>query len=537
MTGASDPDHGPPAIDATAALEADIAHRLRALQRPAPRGCGKWSWRSQLGLAVIVGCCAAGLWFLPNHLFDPEVLQITYVLGVLAIWRFGWWFNHARRSEIFMGRKWPVLRDGRDALWRAGWRPRHLHVQMTTFHEDPAITRHVLGALFSEIRATGIPTTIYIGTGALYDEQVAEAFAQEHGADLDAELVFVRQNQPGKRMAIGLVMRAIMRSAPEPDDLIVFMDGDTVFLPGALARSAGMFGADPELEALTTDEEVITYGPGWMRRWLDLRFAQRRLAMQSHVMSDKVLTLTGRMSMFRARQICDIGFVRCIEADHLDHWLWGRFRFLSGDDKSTWYYLLGRGAKMGYVPDACVVTVERITGSGTERMVANLRRWSGNMLRNGARALQLGPRQVGGFIWWCVLDQRIAIWTMLFSPALVVMAMFIQPGYLIGAALWVVISRLVLSLYLTRYARQADMTWPFLLYANQVVNACVKAWIQFFLQKQKWTNRQDQKAGHGRSWTDRAKAAVAGFQFVTAMLVYLYAVAWVSGRTEGFGPF
>jgi glycosyltransferase Alg8 len=527
----------PTAPGDSVALEADIARRLSDLTAPAPRGLRKWTPRNVLALILTLAACAAGLAFLPNHLFDPELMRITWVLGLLGLWRFGWWFNHARRSEIFMRCRWPDVRARRDRIWRSGWRPGHLHVQMTTFHEEPAITRHVMAALFAQIRETGIPTTIWIGTGALSDEEVIEACAAELGADLDAEIVFIRQNRPGKRMAIGLVMRAIIRSAPEQDDLVVFMDGDTVFGAQALARSAAMFGADPGLQALTTDEQVITYGPGWMRRWLDLRFAQRRLAMQSHVMSDKVLTLTGRMSMFRAGAICTEAFVRCIEADHLDHWLWGRFRFLSGDDKSTWYYMLTQGAKMGYVPDACMITIERVSGSGGRRMVQNLRRWSGNMLRNGTRALQLGPRQVGPFIWWCVLDQRIAIWTMLVSPALVLMAMFTEPGYLIGAALWVVLSRLVLSLYLMRYARAADMSWPFLLYANQLVNACVKVWIQFYLHKQKWSNRRDQRAGCGRSRIDRFKAAVAGFQLVTALAFFLQAVAWLSGRTDGFGAF
>ncbi len=515
-------------------LEADIARRLAALEAPPPNGLGKWSLRSLLSLALVLAGCTAGLLFLPNHLFDPDMRRVTYVIGLLAAWRFGWWFNHARRSEIFMRRAWPRQRDRRDRCWASGWRPGHLHIQMTTFHERPAITRHVMRALFQQIRETGIPTTIWIGTGTLKDEEVIEAYAAEHGRDLDAEIVFIRQNQPGKRMAIGLVMRAIIRTAPDPDDLIVFMDGDTVVGPDGLARCAAMFGADHRLEALTTDERVITYGPDWMRRWLDLRFAQRRLAMQSHVMSGKVLTLTGRMSMFRARLICNAGFVRTIEADHLDHWLWGRFRFLSGDDKSTWYYLLGKGAKMGYVPDACMTTIECVEGTGLRRMVQNLRRWSGNMLRNGARAIQLGPRRVGPFIWWCLVDQRIAIWTMLVSPALFVIAAFAEPRYLIGAALWVVISRLVLSLYLFRYARVADMSWPFLLYANQLVNACVKSWIQFFLRTQRWTNRQDQRAGDGAGWGDRAKAAFAGFQFVTAMVVFVHGVAWLMGRTETF---
>jgi len=58
--------------------------------------------------------------------------------------------------------------------------------------------------------------------------------------------------------------------------------------------------------------------------------------MQSHALSGRVLTLTGRMSVFRGEHLTKIDFIRLVEADCLDHWLWGRFRFLSGDDKSTW---------------------------------------------------------------------------------------------------------------------------------------------------------------------------------------------------------
>ena len=46
---------------------------------------------------------------------------------------------------------------------------------------------------------------------------------------------------------------------------------------------------------LTTDEEVLCYGPRWIGAWLEMRFAQRRLAMQSHAVSDRVLTLTGHV--------------------------------------------------------------------------------------------------------------------------------------------------------------------------------------------------------------------------------------------------
>jgi mannuronan synthase len=137
------------------------------------------------------------------------------------------------------------MRAERDRVWGEGWRPPHLHVQMTTFQEKPAITRHVIESLLAEIRQMGIPSTIYVGTGTPFDEYVIGEIARDAGEDLGAELVMIRQNQPGKRMAIGLVMRAIIRKNPNPDDVIVFMDGDTVFGCHSLSRSIAMFGADP----------------------------------------------------------------------------------------------------------------------------------------------------------------------------------------------------------------------------------------------------------------------------------------------------
>ncbi|WP_421906242.1 glycosyltransferase [Mameliella sp.] len=514
---------------------ADIAERMRVHQAPVTGR--KWRLRDMLALAGMVLLILCAIVMIPGFLYDVEHHHVTWALGLLGIWRYGWWFNHAQRARRYEEVKFPSIRRQCDKVWHDGWRPRHLHIQMTTYYEEEAITRHVMKALLDQIREIGVPATIWVGSGARHDERIIEEVVWEHGADLDAEVAFIRQNQPGKRMAIGLVMRAIIRTAPDDDDLILFMDGDAILGPGVLARCCAMFGADDKLEALTTDEEAITYGPAWLCRWLNMRFAQRRLAMQSHAMSDKVLTLTGRMSMFRARQICNLRFVRTIEADFLDHWLWGRFRFLSGDDKSTWYYLLGRGAKMLYVPDVCVYTVEVIKGSGRDRMVQNLRRWSGNMLRNGARALQLGPKKVGWFIWWCVLDQRLAIWTMLVSPTLILLSLIFDPGYVWIALSWVLVSRLVLSLFLFRYAKRPDMTWPFLLYVNQLLNASVKSFMIFFPHKQRWANRGGQRAQHEVSLTYRAKSAIAMFQFVTIVLVFVQAVSWVMGSGALFQPF
>ncbi len=501
---------------------------LRELGKPAPRWFAKWTpgfLASYLGVWCVIVIIALTM---PNRFLQPAVATITVTLGVLGIWRFGWWFTHAIRAEYFRRVKWPPMRRAASALWAAGWRPRRVHIQMTTYYEEPAITRAVIGSILQQIRRERIPTSLWIGTGSAYDEMIIRDFVETHGADLPpgmAELTFVRQNQPGKRMAIGLILRGMARRGVDPDDLVIFMDGDAVFGGDVLEKTLSMFGADPELQALTTDEEVLCYGPRWIGAWLEMRFAQRRLAMQSHAVSGRVLTLTGRMSVFRARHIVDEKFIRTIEADHLDHWLWGRFRFLSGDDKSTWYHLLSRGAKMTYVPDATVYTIEVIKGSGLERMVQNFRRWSGNMLRNGARAIALGPRRMPFFIWWCVVDQRLAMWTMMVSPLLAIFATMLEPSYIWSVLIWLVASRLVLSTVLFSYARRPDLSWPFILYFNQFINAGVKIYMIFHLSKQKWSNRGNQSTGGGTGPRER----FALFQLFTSVMAFVTVLALYSG--------
>ncbi|NRB01046.1 MAG: glycosyltransferase [Rhodobacteraceae bacterium] len=516
------------------AFDKDLTERLRTYGAPVKKGLQKWSFGQLFMLIATMVVLIYLLVTTNNRFFQPDVLHVTLVIGSLGIWRFGWWFTHAVRAEIYRKFKWPVMRDQANDVWQSGWRPRRLHIQMTTYYEEPAITKRVIGSILGQIRREKIPTTLCIGTGSSYDELIIRSFVETHAQDIPddlAELVFIRQNQPGKRMAIGLILRAINRNGVDPDDLVIFMDGDALYGDDVLEKTLSMFGADSELQALTTDEEVICYGPKWIANWLDMRFAQRRLAMQSHAMSDKVLTLTGRMSVFRAQHMLSEKFIRTIESDHLDHWLWGRFRFLSGDDKSTWYHMLTCKSKMTYVPDATVYTIEVIKENGLERMVQNFRRWSGNMLRNGSRAIALGPRTVKPFIWWCIVDQRIAMWTMMVSPTLAILAAFVDPAYLWSALIWVMSSRVVLCLFLYRYSRTVDLSWPFILYFNQVINASVKIYMIFHLSKQKWSNRGNQSSGgsdgfvaKAQNWTAKAQLVTAVATFVTLLAIHIGAL-------------
>lgn len=473
----------------------------------------KWSPLVLTKLATYFLICLAAITLLPNTIWDPEVRQITYVIGVLGIWRYSWWFNHTVRAFWYGRYTYPKMRDAASAQWDAGWRPRRLHFMMTTYKEHRDITEAVIRGIVSQVREAGVPATIWLGSGDIFDERIIADHLKLVASDLNITLHIVRQNVSGKRVAISLVLRAVARENVPDDDLITFMDGDFVIAPGALRRCLPLFAADPELQALTTDEDVIVRGPMWMQRWLSMRFAQRRIAMQSHALSNRVLTLTGRMSVFRVKHVKSYDFIRLLEADYLNDWLWGSFRFLSGDDKTTWYYLLSKNAKMTYVPDANGYTVEVIEGSAFTRMVENFRRWSGNMLRNGRRAILLGPRRMPFFIWWCLIDQRLAIWTMLVSPALAICATMLKDStYLISYILYIAISRMLLSLFLFAYARRVDLNFAWILYVNQLTNASVKVYIIWRLSKQKWANRGGQKAGFsGAGWVETAREWMAAY--------------------------
>lgn len=133
--------------------------------------------------------------------------------------------------------------------------------------------------------------------------------------------------------------------------MIVFMDGDIQLAPKALERTIPFFFAQPDLGALTTNNLAVVSGDDWAKEWYDLRYAQRDLLMSSLGLSSRLLVLTGRFSVFRADLATKSSFIEIVERDQLDHWRFGRFKFLSGDDKSTWFWLLKHGYRTLYVPD------------------------------------------------------------------------------------------------------------------------------------------------------------------------------------------
>jgi glycosyltransferase Alg8 len=230
------------------------------------------------------------------------------------------------------------------------------------------------------------------------------------------------------------------------------------------------------------------------------------------------------MSVVRGQHLVEPAFSALIENDGSTHWLWGKYRFLSGDDKSTWYYLLKERAEMFYVPDALTITIEYIQGSAAVRMKENLRRWSGNTLRNGARAIALGPKTTGFFIWWCLIDQRIAIWTMPCGLVITLLLSVKLPAFFLTCLLWFAFTRLCLASVLFYHARRIDMGFPFLLFFNQFVTSLIKISILFRLPQQCWQNRGGQNIGFNRK--DRWRGRAAMYLTLFYCLGFLYVILW-----------
>lgn len=479
---------------------------------------------------LYVGALFLGLIAIPNNIVDFKNSKLLISISLLGLWRYGWWMTHFVRAQIYSRKVFPSIRKEAEKLWNEGWRSKNVHFLMTTYKENRDTTERVISSIIKECRSSGIPAKLYVGTSDASDEDIIENYIQHYANDIDLETIFIRQNQPGKRFALGLALRAISRHNIRRDDPVIFMDGDSIIEPGLFRKCLPLFSIYPDVDGLTTDEKAIVFGPKWFQLWLDLRFAQRHLGMQSWSLSKKVMALTGRLSVLRAKNVVTEEFISTIESDHLYHWLWGTFRFLSGDDKSTWYWLLKNGSMMLYVPDALVHTVEYIEGNGFYRAKENMLRWCGNTLRNGFRAIALGPHKVGLFVWWCIIDQRIAMWTTMVGPMVgLALALYAGPMILISYFLWVFTTRLFLTIILSYYAGRINVFFPLIVYCNQLTVATVKVYMLFRLSKQRWSNRGGQKTAEGNTFLAKFQNFMAVYLTCFYTILLFFAVALYSG--------
>jgi mannuronan synthase len=460
------------------------------------------TWPFQAALFLMLAVIVASLLGAVGSFYDwlSHRVEVLVVLGGIGCWRWGWFSTQTVRAAIYRYWKFPRLRrQANEAVAVHGPVP-ELVILAVTYKEKPWITRAVFESVFNELaNLEGLvrPAQVVVATGSDTDDETIHAVYAECCADLRAvnvkawppELVLLRDDH-GKRSAIGTGLRQIVASNPDPEGAVVFMDGDTMMQAGLLRKVLPLFRLRPEVSGVTTNENGWVQGPRWFAEWISLRFGLRHRTMCSVALSGKLLCLTGRFSVFRGSVATDPTFLRQIEHDTIHHWLWDSFDMLSGDDKSTWFWLAAHGRRMLYVPDAMVTTLEVVTGSAVQRAGANIRRWSGNSLRHSWRAFKLGPKKLGWFCWYSLLDQRLAIWTVLVGPLFALLAL--GGGHIelaVGYVLWVMLSRLAQAAISWRHGRRFSAFYLPLQVVSDWVIALTKIWILFHPAKQAWMNR------------------------------------------------
>lgn len=483
--------------------------------------------RDFLGWAVYFGVMAGLAVAIAPDLPGFEAVGVFAVLGAVGLWRYSWAALHLVRAGLYLRLRFPALRRRADALAAA---PPEVCVVVTAYGEDAPRLGRVFAALLRAATGCGGPATVVAVLSDRAEQSLIEAVAARLDPGGKVRLVSLVQDGSGKRAALADGLRALARRAPAGDAVVFLMDGDGVVPADGLARCLPFFRLLPGLGALTIDVRPRSDGSVWACDWYAMRFGLRHLLMSSLSLSERLLVVTGRLSAFRAAVATNPAFIAQIEHDTLDHWRHGRIRFLTGDDKSTWFWLLRHGWRMLYVPDVTLTTWEAVPPGGFVRCsVALMRRWYGNMLRSNGRAIALGPRRVGAFTWWCLIDQRLSVWTSLLGPTVTLCwAALVSAWALPAYVLWVLATRLAHAALLG--AVRGGLSWrtPLLIYYAQIMGALVKVHVSFRLDRQRWTRQNigDGGAGSPRRLWDAYLSALATGAFVLLAAVGAGVLSW-----------
>ncbi|HSA07022.1 MAG TPA: glycosyltransferase [Candidatus Gastranaerophilales bacterium] len=426
----------------------------------------------------------------PNKInYLGEHFYIIGFLGIVGIYRYSLWIIHLVRALIYEKIVYKRIKNKAQLVCEKNWMPERLYFMMASYNEDKQTLYNSVKSIIHEAKNLNLPVTLCFGSAGFNDEKTVSNVVNSLSYGHEIKVIFVRQNFPDKRLQISGALKALVRQGIKKNDPVIFMDGDSIIMPGCLRKCLPIFHIEPDIQALTTNEKAIVVNSSLFSDVLNLRFAIRNFHMNSLALSKKLLCLTGRFSVFRAEQITSEEFISRIENDYITDWYWDKIQFLSGDDKSTWYSLLKNNAKMLYAPDAFVYSIEKVIYNPFVDYINKLKRWSGNMLRNNNRALSLGVGKTGFFLWLILLDQRINMWTAIISPAVIFLSLFKDFQFACMLVIWVLFVKYIQSLLFFYYGRTINFTFPIIYYIHQILNGIVKIYMLFRLKLQKWENR------------------------------------------------
>ena len=415
------------------------------------------------------------------------------MIGLFALWRYGWLILNALRALIYGRFAYPLLKKKIKKLDEAMKYPKHIYFLIPSYKEEAWVSIETFKSIFNELLSIPSHATIIVATsGDPEEDRIIQNLYQGHMIRDKVTLVFQHQKE-GKRIAMGHGLRSISRrylkNDADVDSVTFFMDGDSYLEKGFFQKVLPHFAIDPKLGAITTNEVAFIHtNSNWYKDWFNLKFGQRHLLFQSHSLSKKVLTLTGRLSAYRTGLVIQEDFITTLENDIITTVMHGKFRFLMGDDKTTWYMLLKKGWNMRYLPDALCYSLESRDADFLSLSRSLPYRWYGNTLRNSNRALALGPKHIGFFIWWAILDQRISMWTSLVGlSGAVILGLFKAFYYFLFYISWVLFVRSVQIAAIAYNGHPVSLrTLPLMLY-GQWIGSTIKIKALFNLSDQKWS--------------------------------------------------
>ena len=451
---------------------------------------GIWDLVGWLGLILLI--------FLLSNLVDPSRLnpdhaKFIFFLGILGTWRYGNAFTHYCRGVYFLHWRFPRMRKKVDAMGEKSM-PSQIYLVATSFRIPPLTTYQVYQSIFQEALRTNVPVTVVVSIVEKSDERlIKDALMREAGNESNIRLIIVRARGTGKRDGLSIAFKAISRDMPASDAIVGVVDGDTKLLPNCVRNAVSMFSILPTVGGLTTDEYCIVEGGNIVSEWHTMRFVQRHINMSSMALSKRVLTMTGRLSFFRAEILTHPEFIKDVREDFLEHWRLGRFRFLTGDDKSSWLSLMRLGWDTFYVPDSKTVTVEHPPDDNFYRASKQLMyRWYGNSLRQNFRAVKaLGWKRLGPFATYVLYDQRISMWTCLLGlTTSITLGLTVGLEFIIFYFFWILLSRTIVTLTFLVAGHGISPYYPFVLYYNQVMGSIMKIYTMFHMDQQSWTRQK-----------------------------------------------
>jgi len=438
---------------------------------------------------------------LPREFFDPYQKKLIFILGFIGLYRYSWFVLNNIRAYRYRKFKFKKIRELEE---RSGPEidPDHLFILITTFRISTSVTIKTYREAIKDAIASGYNVTIIASIVEVSEERLVRKIFLHLKPPERVKLVITRIKGTGKRDALAAGYRVVANKTDInlARSVVAVVDGDSIVTPGTFRKCARLFGLDPKLGGLTTDEESMLIKPPENIHeyiylyWYKLRFAQRNISMSSVALSDRILTLTGRMSMIRANIVARAGFVKTVQSDYIHHWRLGTFAFLTGDDKSSLYYVMKGGWKMTYVPDVMVYTVDELVDDnfflGSLKLMT---RWFGNQYRTNLKQIQTKNirETIGTFPWYAILDQRITKWMTPYGFFIALLGAIHWGMFIMYAYIWWVLFTRLLMVFVYRLSRKnLHPLWPFFLYYNQLVGSLVKIFIWEHIYKQSWTRQK-----------------------------------------------